>query len=242
VNQGVQKQVAGALCERIARGDLLPGSALSETALAQEFGVSRTPIREALKQLQAERLVVIRPRVGTFVTAPSRLEVNELFEVKEILEGAAARLFAGRGEIPELELLRQNVKRSEAAIARGDLGAYEELVHEYHGLIMRGAGNSKLIQLYQTLMNQLLHSQFVHLTVRSSGRAPQSDREHQSILQVIEARDGATAERLMRDHVRASHQALMEVLHFSGEDHRLDGDSSASQAAPRSGRAKKESK
>ena len=242
MNQGVQKRVAGALRERIARGDLLPGSALSETALAQDFGVSRTPIREALKQLQAERLVVIRPRVGTFVTAPSRLEVNELFEVKEILEGAAARLFAGRGEIPELELLRQNVKRSEAAIVRGDLGAYEELVHEYHGLIMRGAGNSKLIQLYQTLMNQLLHSQFVHLTVRSSGRAPQSDREHQSILQVIEARDGATAERLMRDHVRASHQALMEVLHLSGEDHRLDGDSSASQAAPRSGRAKKESK
>ena len=239
MNQGVQKRVAGALRERIARGDLLPGSALSETALAQDFGVSRTPIREALKQLQAERLVVIRPRVGTFVTAPSRLEVNELFEVKEILEGAAARLFAGRGEIPELELLRQNVKRSEAAIVRGDLGAYEELVHEYHGLIMRGAGNSKLIQLYQTLMNQLLHSQFVHLTVRSSGRAPQSDREHQSILQVIEARDGATAERLMLDHVRASHQALMEVLHFSGEDHRLDGDSSTSQ---RSGRAKKESK
>ena len=130
MNQGVQKRVAGALRERIARGDLLPGSALSETALAQDFGVSRTPIREALKQLQAERLVVIRPRVGTFVTAPSRLEVNELFEVKEILEGAAARLFAGRGEIPELELLRQNVKRSEAAIVRGDLGAYEELVQE----------------------------------------------------------------------------------------------------------------
>lgn len=232
VKRGVQEQIAHELRKRIAHGDMLPGAALSETALAEEFGASRTPVREALKQLQTEGLVVIRPRVGTFVSAPSRLEINELFEVKEILEGAAARLFASRGNIPELDLLRDNVRRSEIAVANGDLDQYVELVHEYHGLIMRGAGNSKLLQHYQTLMNQLLYSRFVHLSVRKSGRAPQSDHEHQSVLRVIEARDGATAERLMRDHVRASHQALMEVLDFSGAGHRL---SAANAPAPPDG-------
>ncbi len=222
MKKGARERIANQLRSSITRGELVPGAALSETALAQEFGASRTPVREALKQLQTEGIVVIKPRVGTFVSAPSRLEVNELFEVKEILEGAAARLFASRGNIPELDLLRENVKRSDLAIANGDLDQYVELVHEYHDLIMRGAGNSKLLQLYKTLMNQLLHSKFVHLTVRKSGRAPQSDREHQGVLHVIEARDGATAERLMREHVRASHQALMETLDFSGSDHRLN--------------------
>jgi DNA-binding GntR family transcriptional regulator len=232
VKRGVQERIAHQLRNRIARGELVPGSMLSEAALAQEFGASRTPVREALKQLQAEGVVVIRPRVGSFVAAPSRLEINELFEVKEILEGAAARLFAHRGEIPELELLRENVRRSEQAVASGDFDTYVELVHEYHDLIMRGAGNSKLMQQYKMLMNQLLYSRFVHLSVRRSGRLPQSDREHQSILQVIEARDGATAERLMRDHVRASHQALMDMLDFGGGDDRLNAASVPHPALP----------
>ena len=217
VRRGVQERVADQLRERIAHGDLVPGAALSETALAQEFGASRTPVREALKQLQAEGLIVTKPRVGTFVAAPSRREINELFEVKEILEGAAARLFANRGEIPELDQLRENVRRSERAVGDGDFDRYVALVHEYHD------GNAKLMQQYRMLMNQLLYTRFVHLSVRRSGRLPQSDREHQSILHVIEARDGATAERLMRDHVRASHQALMDMLDFSGDEHRLNG-------------------
>ena len=89
MKRGIQERIAHQLRNRISRGELMPGAVLSEGALAQEFGASRTPVREALKQLQAEGLIVIRPRVGTFVAAPSRLEINELFEVKEILEGAA---------------------------------------------------------------------------------------------------------------------------------------------------------
>ncbi|MFI6450912.1 GntR family transcriptional regulator [Streptosporangium amethystogenes] len=226
VKRGAQARVAHQLRARITQGNLMPGAVLSESALAQEFGVSRTPIREALKQLQTEGMVVIKPRVGTFVSAPSRLEINELFEVKEILEGAAARLFAARGNIPELELLRENVRRSDEAVAAGDLDRFVALVHEYHDLIITGAGNSKLTQHYRTLMNQLLYSRFVHMSLRRSGRAPQSDHEHQSILQAIEARDGVTAERLMRDHVRASQQALMDVLNFDGAEHRLSGPTS----------------
>ncbi|HET7304934.1 MAG TPA: GntR family transcriptional regulator, partial [Segeticoccus sp.] len=98
----IQGRVIEAMRERIISGELEPGTSLSEIALAEAFGVSRTPVREALKQLQTEGLVEIRPRVGTFVTAPSRREINELFEMKALLEGAAARLLAQRGSVPEL--------------------------------------------------------------------------------------------------------------------------------------------
>jgi DNA-binding GntR family transcriptional regulator len=85
---------------RIIAGQVEPGVNLSELALAEEFGVSRTPVREALKQLQTEGLIEIRPRVGTFVTTPSRREITELFEMKELLEGAAARLLVQPGQSP----------------------------------------------------------------------------------------------------------------------------------------------
>lgn len=219
--KGTREKIIEIIRKRIASGSIAPGSPLSETALAEEFNASRTPVREALKQLETEGLVEIRSRVGTFVAAPTRLEINELFEVKEILEGAAARLFAMRGNVPELALLRENVTQSEEAIGRGDLKTYERLVHEYHDLVLRGAGNSKLAALHKMLMNQMLHTQFVHLTIHKSGRARQSDHEHHRVLECIESRDGATAERLMREHIRAAHQALMEQLEFEGPEQRL---------------------
>ena len=109
-----------------------PGTALSEVRLAEHFDVSRTPVREALKQLQVEGLVEIRPKVGTFVRQITRREIVEMFEVKEILEGMAARLMARRGQIPELDVLRANVDSAEIATRHDDSAAYAALVHEFH--------------------------------------------------------------------------------------------------------------
>src|SRR5687767_5603672 len=113
-----QGRVIAEMRRRIISGELSAGVNLSELALAEDFGVSRTPVREALKQLQTEGLVEIRPRVGTFVTAPSRREITELFEMKELLEGAAARLLAHRGNVPELDLLRDNLREEDEAVAQ----------------------------------------------------------------------------------------------------------------------------
>src|SRR5688500_10178007 len=97
------------LLERLRRlvtsGTYPPGDPMPELVLAQEFGVSRTPIREALKQLENEGLVEIRPRVGTFVRTPTRREIVELFQLKESLEGLAANLLARRGPTSELATL-----------------------------------------------------------------------------------------------------------------------------------------
>ncbi|WP_149830814.1 GntR family transcriptional regulator [Streptomyces tailanensis] len=215
-NGSAQSRVITEMRRRIISGELPAGGSLSEIALAESFGVSRTPVREALKQLQTEGLVEIRPRVGTFVTAPSRREITELFEMKELLEGAAARLLARRGRVPELDRLQANLVAADAAVAADDKQRYAELVEEFHELLITGADNAKLEAHYRILMNQLAYSRLVTTSLSQPGRPLQSDREHHNVLDLIIAKDGDSAERVMRDHVRASRLALMAGLDAMG--------------------------
>lgn len=208
-NPSIQTRVIEAVRQRIISGELEPGVSLSEIALAEAFGVSRTPVREALKQLQTEGLVEIRPRVGTFVTTPSRREINELFEMKALLEGAAARLLAHRGNVPELEGLRENLRATDRAVKAGDEERYAGLVEEFHDLIIVGADNAKLHAHYRMLMNQLAYQRLVRTSLSQPGRPAKSGSEHHHVVELLEAKDGDAAERVMREHVRASHRSLM---------------------------------
>jgi DNA-binding GntR family transcriptional regulator len=208
----MQGRVIAEMRRRIISGEIGADVNLSELTLAEEFGVSRTPVREALKQLQTEGLVEIRPRVGTFVTTPSRREITELFEMKELLEGAAARLMAQRGRVPELDRLEENLREADAAVVRDDRDRYAELVQEFHDLLIVGSDNTKLEAHYRILMNQLAYSRLVTTSLRQPGRPAQSDQEHHWVVQLIIAKDGDSAERVMREHVRASRQAVLAGL------------------------------
>ncbi|WP_255470841.1 MULTISPECIES: GntR family transcriptional regulator [unclassified Pseudarthrobacter] len=196
------------LLDRIRRlvlgGDFPPGAVVPEAFLAQEFEVSRTPIREALKQLQHEGLVEIRPKVGTFVREPTRREIIELFQLKESLEGLAASLLARRGEVQELSILRRNLEESEMTSLTHDTDAYARLVHEFHWTIVRGSDNRKLVEHYERLMNQLAYQRLVLRTVEHPGRLEASTREHRAVLEMIEHKDPFGAESAMRNHVHAS--------------------------------------
>ena len=145
-NGSIQGRLIDEIRRRIIAGEISPGVNISELAIAEEFGVSRTPVRETFKQLQTEGLVEIRPKVGTFVTTPSRREITELFEMKELLEGAAARLLAQRGRVPEVDLLEENLRQADLAVAADDKARYAELVEEFHNLLITGADNSKLVK------------------------------------------------------------------------------------------------
>lgn len=208
----MQARVIAELRRRIISGEAPSGALLAELTLAEELGVSRTPVREAFKQLQTEGLVEVRPRVGTFVAAPSRRDIVELFEMKELLEGAAARLLAQRGATPELDRLRHNVAEADAAVTRDDRETYAGLVQEFHDLLIVGADNTKLEAHYRTLMNQLAYSRLVVTSLSQPGRAMQSEREHHVVLDLVAAKDGDSAERVMREHVRASRAALLRGL------------------------------
>ncbi|MDI9947878.1 MULTISPECIES: GntR family transcriptional regulator [Rhodococcus] len=207
-----QERAADGLRQMIISGELAPGQSLSEVSLAETFGISRTPIREALKQLQIEGLVEIRPRVGTFVAVPSRREINELFEMKQLLEGGAARLMAARGEVPELTAMKANVREADAAVEAGDTERYAQLVHDFHEILIAGADNGKLATHYRLLMNQLAYGRLVKTSLSQPGRSLESEREHHTVLELIIAKDGIGAENYMRRHVQASQQALMSQL------------------------------
>ncbi|GAA1806163.1 GntR family transcriptional regulator [Agromyces neolithicus] len=196
----------------VLSGEFPPGAPLPELFLAQEFNVSRTPIREALKQLENEGLVEIRPRVGTFVRQPTRREIVELFELKGGLEGLAAGLFARRSSGPELDVLRRNVEASAAAVRRGDRTRYAALVHEFHNALIAGADNRKLSEHYERLMNQLAYHRLVLKSVDQPGRLGFSLKEHESIVAAIEARDHVSAEFTMRQHVEASSATVLRAL------------------------------
>lgn len=211
-NGSIQGRLITEIRQRIIAGAFQPGANISELAIAEEFGVSRTPVRETFKQLQTEGLIEIRPRVGTFVTVPSRREITELFEMKELLEGAAARLLAQRGRVPEIDQLEENLRQADVAVARDDKARYAELVEEFHNLLVVGADNSKLEAHYRMLMNQLAYARLVNTSLSQPGRALQSDREHHHVLDLIVDKDGDNAERVMREHVRASRRALLARL------------------------------
>lgn len=213
----IQGRLIAEIRRRIIAGEVSPGMSLSELALAEEFGVSRTPVRETFKQLQTEGLVEIRPRVGTFVTAPSRREITELFEMKELLEGAAARLLAQRGQVPEIDQLKENLRQADLAVDADDRARYAQLVEEFHDLIIVGADNRKLEAHYRTLMNQLAYHRMIVKTVAHPGRLARSVDEHRLVAELIREKDGIGAELAMRAHVNASAREAMSDLLALGE-------------------------
>ncbi|WP_286166933.1 GntR family transcriptional regulator [Arthrobacter sp. AQ5-05] len=202
----------------IVTGVVQPGNLLAETALAQEFEVSRTPIREALKQLEREGLVEVRARVGTFVRKPTQREIHEMFQLKEAFEGLAAGLLARRGRVPELLLLQENIAQATEAVGRGDAERYSQLVHEFHSTLVAGADNLKLSEHYDLLMNQLAYHRIVTQTLSLPGRLRNSVNEHQAIVDAILSKDPLAAELVMRRHVASSSQSAVLAALRESED------------------------
>ena len=202
----------------IVTGVVQPGNLLAETALAQEFEVSRTPIREALKQLEREGLVEVRARVGTFVRKPTQREIHEMFQLKEAFEGLAAGLLARRGQVPELLLLQENIAQATEAVERADAERYSQLVHEFHSTLVAGADNLKLSEHYDLLMNQLAYHRIVSQTLSLPGRLRNSVNEHQAIVDAILSKDPLAAELVMRRHVASSSQSAVLAALRESED------------------------
>lgn len=202
----------------VVGGEVVPGSLLTEAGLAERFDVSRTPVREALKQLQIEGLVEIRPKVGTFVRQPSRREIVEMFQVKEALEGMAASLMAGRGACSELEMLEANLETSERAVSLDDTQMYAQCVHEFHQILVAGADNARLADHYRTLMNQLAYHRLVLGSLSQPNRKGYSLHEHVRVVDLIRAKDAHSAEWAMRDHVvTSSREALQHSVEHDAD-------------------------
>jgi DNA-binding GntR family transcriptional regulator len=171
---------------------------LDERQLAQDFGISRTPVREAMAQLEREGFVRSVPRRGVYVVRKTKSEVIELITAWAALESMAARLITEKASAKEIASLRKMFATFENGALRAHLDEYSEANIEFHQAIIRLSGNSVLISLAENLFT---HMRMIRRkTIVEKDRVERSIRDHMNIIEALEARDTARAEELVRNH------------------------------------------
>jgi len=188
-----------ALEQDIVTGVLKPGERLDEVVLARRFGVSRTPIREALQRLSMSGLIDLKPRRGAFVREISLTELIEMFEVMAELEGMCARLAARRITDERTEALQCSVQQCVEAAEQGDTDAYYHANAEFHRLIYDGSQNSFLAEQAKSLHTRL--APYRRMQLRVLHRMRQSLSEHQVVAAAIVNGDAELAEAAIKSHV-----------------------------------------
>lgn len=204
------EQVAERLRARIYAHELAPGAWIDEQTLADEFGISRTPLREALKVLAAEGLVVLKPRRGCYVAQMSERDLDEIFPVLALLEGRVAEEATHRLADADFQRLAAIHADLECHAAAHDADRFFEANQAFHNALQELAGNRWLSQLIDDTRK------FLKLTRRDSlrldGRLKQSLAEHRAILNAIEQRDAPAAALQMHNHILSGRAALARLL------------------------------
>jgi len=208
-NATTAEAVYRALRHGILHGDLAPGERLRSDALATELRVSRTPVREALRKLEAEGLVA-HSGSRLVVRALSEQDLTELFYVREALEGMAARLAAENATPSEIAAIGELLEDMETVRKRGDVSTLRRLTGEFHQLVCRSAHNNRLLQSLQALLDHVRQMQTS--TLYGEGRPAEALDEHRALLAAIAARDGESAEQLARAHRRRTLELRKDML------------------------------
>lgn len=205
-NRPLYEDVADKLREQIFSKKLLPGSWLDEQSLADQFGISRTPMREAIKVLASEGLVTIKMRRGAYVTEVFRSDLEQIFTILSLLEGQAAKEAATKASEAQLNLLDHLHHRLETAAADRDIEQFFEINVKFHELIQEIAGNRWMNGVIADLRKVLKLHRRDSLT--STGRLQNSLLEHREILRALLKRDEAAAESAMQKHLANGLEAV----------------------------------
>lgn len=203
------QEVAERLRQRIYSHELPAGAWIDEQALAEQYGISRTPLREALKVLASEGLVTLKPRRGCYVTEISEQDLDEIFPLMAILEGRCAAETARRASAADLARLEAIHLELEAHAAAGRIEGFFDANQRFHAEVQRVANNRWLTHVIQDLRKVLKLTRLHSLTI--DGRLLQSLVEHRTILAALKAHDVAAAEKAMQDHLLAGREALAKL-------------------------------
>ena len=175
---------------------------LSERNLSTALGLGRTPIREAVRDLVREGVLESHPTRGTILRPLSIADLQDLYEIRQSLEGLGAELAAERGPVEELEPFARDFARALEAPGEADLGHLHERGIEFHSEIMRISGNARLLELYRPFRIRFRIPLGI-VPRRAPDRVLTAAREHQAILDAVVRRDGARARQLMTGHLRS---------------------------------------
>jgi len=209
-NHTLNHSIYKAIRQMIASGSLAAGTRLDERAIAEQLGVSRTPLREATAKLAKEGLVEQRPYRGNFVRAFSPKQVSDLYETRMVLEGLATRRAVANLADDDLATLTGLLDAAQAALAAGDLEGFSAADQRFHSTIARLSGNETLIESLERLRAQV---QLIRLAAnRDPDLVQRTARERPAILAALAARDADRAAQLMEEHIDGVRRSMVDQL------------------------------
>jgi len=205
----LHQEIADTLRDMIMSGELREGDKIRENELCGLMGISKTPLREALRVLSAEGLIKLIPNRGSYVTVPTFEEIKEMFDVMSVLEGVCARTAAEKMKDRDFLRLEKLHKRLEENFRERDQKAYIQQNNSYHAFVQKLAGNRTLNQIVNGLRQKILLYRFQSLNL--PGRFEQSIKEHRALLSAFRDRDSEKAEILMKSHLKKQFEALKKL-------------------------------
>ncbi|MDE2573012.1 MAG: GntR family transcriptional regulator [bacterium] len=212
----LRQQITENLRRAITEGRFLPGQRLVERELCELTGVSRTSIREALRQLESEGLIKIIPHRGPVVATVSLEEAAEIYEIRAVLEALAGRLFAERATTEQRKELQAVFRELEATLKRGDASEGLRVKSRFYEILMRGSGNAALMTFLSSIQGRITMLRATSLS--HPGRAAKTLQEIRILMGAIKARDGDAAWQACLDHVRSAQAVAMGILRKGTDD------------------------
>jgi DNA-binding GntR family transcriptional regulator len=215
LNEVKKNSVYEYLFNAIRTGDIKPGQTLTERGLAEKIGVSRTPVREAIRKLEEQGIVTHEPHKGVKVITLSEEKVTQLYDVRELLEGLAARRLAEHPAPGKIEELRNFIERAEIEAVANNIKELAGINSEFHLALARLSGNVYLEAIMKMLQTQI--SLLMSASLSASGRPLQNIEEHKMLIDAIRSGDGEFAESIAKHHVRKAREHAMKKLAEGGE-------------------------
>jgi DNA-binding GntR family transcriptional regulator len=211
--QPLRDVIFEALRKAIVSGEIKPGERLMEVSLADQMGVSRTPVREAIRRLEAEGLVTMVPRRGTHVSELSVKDIMDVLEVRAALDKLATRLAAMRIQPQQIKSLETVHKQFVAHIEKENIEGAVRKDIEFHDIIYAASGNSRLIGVAGGLREHIYRFRVIYL--KDMEIAEHVEQEHQRILEALRQRDEKTASELAEAHIKKQMDTIIDTLNKS---------------------------
>jgi len=209
-HQTLREKILETIRDAILKGSLKPGERVSEPDLAERFGISRTPIREAFRQLESEGYLQVVPRKGAVVASLSERDIEEFYAIKIILEGFAARMAAEKLTGKEIERLESINERLYKLADEGDVKTFFRVHNEFHEVFIKAAGNDKLSEMINQLVMKFKRLRLASLS--QPGRMAISIEDHRDMIQAFKEHDGTRADNLIRHAATIGADVLIQSM------------------------------
>lgn len=206
------------LKERILNLDLKPGEQIHIKEYAEKLEISRTPIREAFLRLMADGLVVVRPRVGYFISDITEQDIRELFEIRELIETRATRKAVDLLTDEDLEQMQKILDESQKAVEAGDLNVFIRNDVKFHGFLEKHVQNSHMKAFFDSIID-LTHRERI-MSIKILDNVNQSITEHIRILDGLKQRDANLAERFMEEHLSNVSERLIKYVREKNKENK----------------------